>query len=159
MKFPNINFLLISFFSQSIEKIETLRKYPIGTIITRRAKNDYPIHGTDVVIQGGTTVIIPVNAIHHDPEYYPDPERFDPDRFEREAKKNRDPMKWLAFGAGPRNCIGIRFAMMQARIALVALIKDFEFSISPQTTIPISLNKKSHLTIANEAYLKVKPVK
>lgn len=136
-----------------------------------------------MIIQGGSTVLIPVNAIHYDPginihydsyeiiwysiilnintfsEYYPDPERFEPDRFESETKKKRDPMKWLAFGDGPRNCIGLRFGMMQARIGLVALIKNFEFAISPETTIPIGISKKAFLTTPEDVYLKVKPVK
>lgn len=139
--------------------LETLRKYPPGSFLTRRTKNDYPIQGTDVVIQGGSTVLIPVNAIHYDPEYYPDPQRFDPNRFESEVKKIRDPMHWLAFGDGPRNCIGLRFGMMQARIGLVALIKNFEFSISPETIIPIGISKKMLLTTPDDVHLNVKPVK
>lgn len=127
--------------------------------MTRRTKNDYPINGTDAVIQGGTTVLIPVNAIHYDPDFYPDPQKFDPERFDSEAKKNRDPMKWLAFGDGPRNCIGLRFGMMQARIGLVALIKNFEFLISPETIIPIGISKKMLLTTPDDVHLKVKPVK
>lgn len=112
-----------------------------------------------MIIQGGSTVLIPVNAIHYDPEYYPNPEKFDPDRFDSEEKKNRDPMKWLAFGDGPRNCIGLRFGMMQARIGLVALVQNFEFSISPETSVPVGISKKAFLTTPEEVYLKVKSVK
>lgn len=65
-------------------------------------KKDYAIDGTDIVIDKGTRLIIPIHAIHHDPEIYPHPEKFDPDRFESKVKKARDPIHWLAFGSGPR---------------------------------------------------------
>lgn len=80
---------------------ETLRKYSVP-MITRMTTKDYAIPDTNIVIDKGTRLLIPVHAIHHDPEYYPDPERFDPDRFENKAKNARDPIKWLPFGSGPR---------------------------------------------------------
>lgn len=54
------------------------------------------------MIEKGKTVLIPIHAIHHDPEYYPNPDKFDPDRFDAEEKSKRDTMTWLA-GSGPRN--------------------------------------------------------
>ena len=57
-------------------------------------------------MEEGTKILIPVYAIHHDPEYYPDPERFDPDRFTEENKVSRDHFTYLPFGEGPRVCIG-----------------------------------------------------
>lgn len=77
---------------------ETLRKYPLSATVNRIAKNDYPIPGSDHVIEKGMWIKIPLLGIHHDPEYYPDPENFDPDRFSNENIKNRHPMTWLPFG-------------------------------------------------------------
>lgn len=80
-----------------------MRKYPPAAYMPRRTQEDYHIPGTDIIIEKGTKVIIPVIAIQHDIEYYPNPQQFNPDRFSREEKKKRDPMTWLAFGGGPRN--------------------------------------------------------
>lgn len=91
-------------------------------------------------------VIIPVYAIQNDPEYYPNPEKFDPDRFDSEEKKKRDPMAWLGFGDGPRNCIGLRFGMMQSRIGLVNLMNNFEISLGGKMQAPLTFNVRSIVT-------------
>lgn len=91
-------------------------------------------------------VIIPVYAIQNDPEYYPNPEKFDPDRFDSEEKKKRDPMAWLGFGDGPRNCIGLRFGMMQSRIGLVNLMNNFEISLGGKMQAPLTFNVRSFVT-------------
>ncbi|XP_037049353.1 cytochrome P450 6A1-like [Bradysia coprophila] len=106
---------------------ETLRKYPSVPNLTRRAERDYQVPGTTKTISKGTIVIIPVAAIHHDPEFYPKPEIYDPDRFSPEEVVKRDNVKFLAFGEGQRNCVGLRFGLMQTRIGLVALLRNFEF--------------------------------
>lgn len=80
-----------------------MRIYPPVPLNARKAKNDYRLPGTDVVIERGTKVVIPVRAIHLDPEYYPNPDKFDPERFSSDEKKKRNIMTWLAFGDGPRN--------------------------------------------------------
>jgi cytochrome P450 family 6 len=59
-----------------------------------------------VTLRKGTPVYIPVMGIHHDPQYYPQPERFDPERFTEENKNGRPHFTYLPFGEGPRNCIG-----------------------------------------------------
>jgi cytochrome P450 family 6 len=85
---------------------ETLRKYPSIPVIPRRCTKDYKIPQTDIILKKGTNVFIPLLGLHYDDEYYPDPEVFDPERFSEENKKTRPPLTWLAFGDGPRVCIG-----------------------------------------------------
>lgn len=80
----------------------------------RVTKNDYHVPGSDIVIERGTQVIIPVHSIQHDPQYYPDPQKFNPDRFEKEETKKRDTMTWLGFGDGPRNwCVSVYYSQTQ----------------------------------------------
>jgi cytochrome P450 family 6 len=57
-------------------------------------------------LETGTVVVIPVEAVHNDPKYYPEPERFDPERFSEEEKQKRHHYVYLPFGEGPRICIG-----------------------------------------------------
>jgi cytochrome P450 family 6 len=71
----------------------------------RIAENDYTIPNTKLVIRKGMNVSIPTYCIHHDADYYPDPEKFDPERFSDENKQKRHPLAFTAFGAGPRVCI------------------------------------------------------
>ena len=88
---------------------ETLRKYPPVTFLNRECTKDYPIPGTHVTLEKGTQVIIPVEALHDDPQYFPEPDKFDPERFSEETKSGRHHYVYLPFGEGPRICIGKYF--------------------------------------------------
>lgn len=128
-------------------------------MLLRGVKNNYKIPDTNMVIEKGTQLFIPAYSIHHDPEYFPEPEKFDPDRFHSEEIKKRDPMTWLPFGEGPRACIGLRFGMMQARIGLVMLLNHFEFTTCSRTSIPLELDPSSFvLATKTGIYLKLKPL-
>ena len=94
---------------QYLDKVvnETLRKYPTIGFLPRICTETYKVPDTDLVLEKGTRVIIPVYGIHHDPDYYPDPEIFDPERFNDENKAKRPNYTFLPFGEGPRICIGM----------------------------------------------------
>jgi cytochrome P450 family 6 len=87
-----------------------LRKYPIVSFLERMTINDYKLppsaSNDNAKLQRGIGVYIPVYGIHHDPEYYPEPERFDPERFTAENIRNRPQCTYLPFGEGPRVCVG-----------------------------------------------------
>lgn len=111
------------------------------------------------MLDKGILALIPVHNIHHDPEIYPEPEKFDPSRFDPEEVKNRHPMAYLPFGDGPRNCIGLRFGKIQAKIGLVSLLRRFKFSVSNRTDVPLIFSKKSFLLTTDDGiYLKVERV-
>ncbi|XP_061401520.1 cytochrome P450 6A1-like [Musca vetustissima] len=120
---------------------ESLRKYPIVPFLTRRALNDYVIpQHPKYKIEAGTMAIIPVLGIHMDPELYPNPECFDPERFAPEMIKNRESVEWLGFGDGPRNCIGLRFGKLQSRLSLANMVSRYRFTLSSKTKIPLQFN-------------------
>ncbi|XP_065370110.1 cytochrome P450 6a8-like [Calliphora vicina] len=113
---------------------ETLRKHPVAPTGRRVCRSSYTLDGPEPLnIQPGVQIIIPVYAIHHDPDYYPEPEKFQPERFSAEFKHDRHAMSYLPFGAGPRTCIAERFAFMQATMGVALLLRNFKFSICERT--------------------------
>ncbi|EDV35648.1 uncharacterized protein Dana_GF12365 [Drosophila ananassae] len=138
---------------------ETLRKHPIISSLLRETNLDYKVPNTNVIIERGSTVLIPIHNIHHDPELYPNPELFDPSRFDPEEVKSRHPFSYLPFGDGPRNCIGLRFGKMQAKIGLVSLLQRFKFGVSKRTEIPLILDTRSpFLSAKNGIHLKLERI-
>lgn len=121
---------------------------------------DYAVPETNQLLQKDTLVVIPVYAIHHDPDFYPDPEVFDPSRFRPEEIQKRHPQAMLAFGQGPRNCIGLRFGKMEAQIGLVTLLQNFEFTTCSKSIVPLVFSKTNAiLTPEGGLWLKVKKIK
>lgn len=85
---------------------ETLRKDNSIPIIRRTCTSPYKLPGTDLILNIGQPVAIPVYAIHNDEKYYPNPDRFDPERFTPENIASRPSYTYIPFGDGPRMCIG-----------------------------------------------------
>lgn len=81
---------------------ETLRMYPPAPRLDRAAGADYEYE--NIKIKKGEIICVPIYAIHHDPELFPEPDQFKPERFADENKKQKDGISFLSFGAGPRNC-------------------------------------------------------
>lgn len=136
-----------------------MRKYPPLGLLNRSAVRDYYVPEFDYVIQKGTAVWIPVYALHHDPNLFPNPEQFDINRFSSENIKNRAPVSYLPFGDGPRNCVGLRFGIMQARVGLATLILNFDFSVCDETVIPLKIAPEQFIMSPKGGVtLKVRPV-
>ncbi|KAK5638812.1 hypothetical protein RI129_013107 [Pyrocoelia pectoralis] len=112
---------------------ETLRKYPPLPVLNRVCLTDYKIPGTNLMVEKSTPIIIPVYGIQHDPAYFPEPDKFDPERFSEENKKKIKPFAYMPFGEGPRLCIGLRFGVMQTEIGLASLLRKFHFSLNVKT--------------------------
>lgn len=92
---------------------ESMRKWPAITILDREVSQSYAFEETEttkkIFLKRGDLVLIPVGGLHYDSKYFPDPEKFDPERFSDENKKTIVPFTFFPFGLGPRHCIGIRY--------------------------------------------------
>ncbi|KAK3697752.1 hypothetical protein QZH41_010307 [Actinostola sp. cb2023] len=117
---------------------EVLRLSPPGHMTNRACSKAYKIND-DTTIPAGMQVIFPIYSLHHDPEAWPEVEKFDPERFRGPAKESRHPFQFLPFGEGPRNCIGKRFALLEVKITLVNILTKYKFVRCPETQVPIKM--------------------
>lgn len=83
-----------------------MRIYPALAVLNRTCTKSIMLPTTSLYIEKGTDIVIPIYGIHHDPDIYPNPEVFDPERFSEENSIGRHPYAYLPFGEGPRICIG-----------------------------------------------------
>ena len=111
---------------------EVIRLCPPGHRHLRECVDECSIDG--VRFPKGTPIHILAYAMHHDPEVWPDPFKFDPERFKPDEVAKRHPFSYLPFGEGPRQCIGSRYAMMIMKILLVKVFDaGFRFKTTPDT--------------------------
>jgi len=108
---------------------ETLRLYPPGWLLTRTATTDTVLGGH--AIQAGTTVIYSPYIIHRRADLYPDPERFDPDRWDQADRDRVRPGTFVAFGGGPRRCVGESLARLEAALVLSTIISRWRVCTVP----------------------------
>lgn len=83
-----------------------MRLYPAIPMLLRTCTQSYQVPDSDVVIEHGTVVYIPIYGLHHDKKYYPTPEKFDPERFSDQNKGSIPQFAYLPFGEGPKICVG-----------------------------------------------------
>ncbi|XP_064277069.1 thromboxane-A synthase isoform X7 [Passer domesticus] len=130
---------------------ETLRMYPPAFRFTREAAKDCVVLGQH--IPAGAVIETAVGHLHHNPEFWPEPEKFIPERFTEEAKKERHPFAYLPFGAGPRGCIGMKMGLLETKITLLRILQKFQFKTCPETEIPLQLKSKATLGPKNGVYI------
>lgn len=134
---------------------ESLRLYPIASRLERVAKASVEING--LVIPKGMVVLVPTWPMHRDPEIWPEPEKFKPERFSKKNKDNIDPYIYMPFGSGPRNCIGMRFALVVIKLAVVEILQRYSFSVCKETEIPFELDVQGLLAPKRPIQLKLVP--
>lgn len=108
---------------------ESLRLYPPAPLFDRVATEDVEIGGYK--IPRGVALFFVPYALHRRPDLFPDPERFEPDRFLPEAEEGRPRLAYMPFGAGPRVCIGMHFALMEAELALAMIFQRLTLTPLP----------------------------
>jgi len=109
--------------------LESMRLYPPAWGIERRALRDQEIGG--YMIPAGAAVLMPTFVVNRDPRLYPDPLRFDPDRFLGDVAAGRPDWAYPLFGAGTRKCIGVGFAMLEAVLVLAELGRRWRLRLDP----------------------------
>ncbi|XP_034732333.1 cytochrome P450 3A27-like [Etheostoma cragini] len=134
---------------------EAMRLYPVANRLERISKSSVEVNG--VTIPKGTAVVIPVYTLHRDPALWSEPEAFKPERFSKENKDNIDPYAFLPFGTGPRNCIGMRFALLMMKLAIVEILQNFSFVTCKETNIPMELGRDPFTSPKNPIKLKLEP--
>uniref|UniRef100_A0A8P4JYK4 unspecific monooxygenase n=1 Tax=Dicentrarchus labrax TaxID=13489 RepID=A0A8P4JYK4_DICLA len=132
---------------------ECLRLYPPAARLERTAKETVRINR--ITIPKDMVVMVPVYALHRDPELWPEPEEFKPERFSKENKQNINPYTYLPFGFGPRNCIGMRFALVMVKLALVEVLQNYSFSVCAETEIPLKMDAEGLVGPLNPIKLKL----
>jgi cytochrome P450 len=114
---------------------EAMRLYSPFWMIDRVAVADDEIDG--IFIPAGLMVLPYIYGLHRDPQLWPDPEMFDPSRFEDEAVKRRHPSAHIPFGGGPRKCIGSNMALLQMLLTLAVFIRRYDFELASAKDVEI----------------------
>ncbi|EDV95133.1 probable cytochrome P450 6v1 [Drosophila grimshawi] len=141
---------------------ETLRMYPIVPILERECtpinkKRFYSLRPhAECYARRGMPVFISNLAIQHDPQYWPEPDRFDPERFSAENKPKQTPMSYLPFGAGPHNCIGLHIGQLMIKLGLIYFLRQHRVEFCDKTVERISFDAKFALLASEHCiYLKI----
>ncbi|KAK5646142.1 hypothetical protein RI129_004606 [Pyrocoelia pectoralis] len=114
---------------------EALRIYTPVPYISRTVSDEFEFDGG--TIPQGVTVLLNIHGLHHNPKYFPDPDRFIPERFLGDHNGNGFPYSHIPFSAGPRNCIGQKFAMLEMKSVLSILLRHYEILPSNPRHTPL----------------------
>ncbi|CAG9827788.1 unnamed protein product [Diabrotica balteata] len=142
---------------EAILKMRYLDMVVSGAGVDRICTKPYMIEPTTpdekpVYLKKDTAIWFPIYAIHRDPQYSPDPEMFNPERFNDENKHNIQPYSYIPFGVGPRNCIGSRFALLENKVVFFHLLSNYELKPSAKSPIPLKICKKPFNLAAEEGF-------
>ncbi|KAJ3645299.1 hypothetical protein Zmor_022965 [Zophobas morio] len=126
---------------------EALRKWPVIILTDRMCTKPYTIEAKypdekSRHVKEGSSVWLPVFAIHRDPENYPEPDKFDPERFSDENKRTVKPYTYFPFGVGPRGCLASRLGLLEAKTLFFYILTNFEIVPVEKTQIPLKISKK-----------------
>ncbi|XP_053403357.1 cytochrome P450 3A13-like [Mercenaria mercenaria] len=119
---------------------ETLRMYPPAGRFNRQPNQDVEIKGLKLL--KGEDVTFSTHALHRNPLFWSEPDRFDPERFASHSKDAIVPYSFIPFGAGPRNCVGMKLALAEVKMAIVRLLQHSRIERSPNFSVPPEITTK-----------------
>ncbi|XP_074602161.1 cytochrome P450 3A56-like [Brevipalpus obovatus] len=134
---------------------ETLRYLPPVPRIERRAHHDCTLDS--ILIPKDAIMVIPTYSLYHDPTYFPNPDKFDPQRFSHREQISSSSSVFFPFATGPRNCLGMRFAILEMKICLIQLVRAFKIECCPETKIPLDYFIGMPVASPREVKLKFSP--
>nr|CAI5850558.1 unnamed protein product [Callosobruchus analis] len=138
---------------------EIMRMYPPLPFLDRECTKDYTIRGTNVTIHKGTQVYVPMLGFNYDKNIFPEPEKFIPERFASKSQYNQNGLRFFPFGEGPRICIGERFALLDIKVAVAHIVKNFELEPLPDTPRKVQFTPLVFSLVPKEPiYLICKPI-
>ncbi|XP_035447638.2 cytochrome P450 6B6 [Spodoptera frugiperda] len=129
---------------------ETLRLNPMTNAVVRNAARDVQLEGTDIIVPKNTILAISPYSIQHDEKYFPEPEKFKPERFSAENARENHPCAMLSFGLGPRSCLGQKFAQIQFGICMVKILLKYRVECTKNTPESITYTPLRLLLTPNE---------
>lgn len=122
---------------------ETLRKWPPAPVTDRVCTKDFHYKdeetGLEITLEKGNGIWAPIYALQRDAQYFPEPDRFHPERFAEENRHLINPDAYIPFGVGPRSCIANRFALMEVKSLLYHLVLNFELVPTKKTNLPVKV--------------------
>ncbi len=124
-----------------------------GFVLSRKVTESCTI--SNIPFHKGTAVFVPAYTIHHDAEYWPEPEAFKPERFLPENKESITPFTYMPFGDGPRSCVAMRFAYMEMKTVLVRVLQKYRFVRGPETSVPIKVKPRAVLAPGEPVLVRV----
>ena len=127
---------------------ETLRMHPVLAALERPCSKDYKLPNTDLVIKKGDLVRLSSIGISFDPDIFPNPEKWNPDNFSKENRANRNPYSFMAFSLGPRNCLAMRFAFFEMKVAISHIVSKFKILQTEKTCKNVKVDPRSVLGAA-----------
>ena len=140
---------------------ESIRINPTIPIISRVCTQECYLSGNDGLsykVKPGDITVISLYGIHMDPKYWIEPEKFDPERFNEEQKRIRSKFVFLPFGEGPKMCAGRRMAIIQIKVAIIQLLKDYYLELSPKTRLPLKRDTRFSTSAEGGLWIYIKPL-
>ncbi|HJO23800.1 MAG: cytochrome P450 [bacterium] len=137
---------------------ETLRMHPPLIILMRKVMHDF--HFKNYTVKAGNMVAVSPAVSNRNPDYFPDPDRFDPERYNDDRREDaRNPWSWISFGGGRHKCIGSAFALMQLKGIFSILLRRFEFEFAQPSESYVNDHSKMVVHLKQPCRVRYRPRK